>query len=194
VEERQLIERSRSGDRKAFGCLVRQYYARIFRSALLFLKDRARAEDFTQEVFLAAFRSVRRFEGRSSFYSWLYGIYLNLARKRLRDRGRETGRKEVTIEGWASLPAPRAERKEDVMALVDAVTSLPSELRSVVELCYFDRLSYREIAGVLGCPEGTVKSRLYYAKEKIREKLKDHELFRRYRYPSDGEPAEEKES
>ena len=166
--------------------LVEQYYDRIFRAARFMSGDTTAAEDLTQETFLAAGQSLSRFRGKSSPYTWLYGILLNKFRRWLRRRKTRTtmslqamsdgsaGREgSEVLEADVPLPEETASRREDAGRVRAAMDTLTPDHRGVIALRFMDGLSYQEIAEALDCPVGTVKSRIHYALLRIEDVLTD---------------------
>ena len=184
-EDRALVDRARLGDEDAFGDLVRKYQHRIVNFARALVAETADAEDVAQEAFLRAFRALRQFRGQSSFKTWLYQIAANTARTHA---GRRRAKREVqpldsprggpgeTESGavrWTSMASP-----EDVEAdvirrdqLDRALASLPVELRETVVLRDVEGWDYREIATALDIPIGTVESRIFRARQRLRRLL-----------------------
>ena len=171
----------RDGDRAAFRVLVERTQGRAFGLALRVLRDEEQARDVVQDAFLKAYASLDRFEGRSSFYTWLHRIVMNLCLDRLR-RERGARRVEWSEELERELPAdPEApsqqdpavalERSELRAQLARAIAQLPEDARRTLELREIDGLSYQEIAESLGVPKGTVMSRLHYARRRVRQAL-----------------------
>jgi len=172
-EELQLIRRSQAGDADAFGQLVTKYRTRIFTMVCGIVGNEQDAWDIAQEGFLKAWRSMHRFEGRSSFYTWLYSITWNLAIYSLRRSSREEV-VELNDAIPSSLPGPRinsqrAEIREQVNA---AIAKLSPEHRAVVVLKELEDLQYREIAEILNLSIGTVMSRLFYARKRLQSMLR----------------------
>ncbi len=179
-----VVQRARAGDHAAFRVLVERYQGRAYRLALRVLRDEDQARDVVQDAFLKVYGSLDRFEGRSSFYTWLYRIVMNLCldRKR-RDRSdREVEWDEETAGGSLADPAvadpaqsgPEAEavRSELRTFVARAIEALPEDARRAIQLREIDGLSYKEIAEALGIPKGTVMSRLYYARRRLQEALR----------------------
>lgn len=176
--DRELVERARGGERAAFDLLVARYQRRLLRLVLRLLRDQAEAEDVVQETFLKAYRALPRFRGEAAFYTWLYRIALNGARNvilRRRQRGAPQG---VTP---AQLPAPSGEigtpesmlLSKQVMQTIDAaLEALPLELRTAIVLREIEGLSYEEIGQIMECPLGTVRSRIFRAREAIARRLR----------------------
>ncbi len=185
--ESEVIARAQKGDHEAFRWLVERYQARAVRVAFRVLKDEDQAKDAVQEAFLKVYGSIRRFEGRSSFYTWLYRIVFNfcLDLKR-RDRSSkhvewDEGRAlEVAVgRGVANGPSQGSsgggisnlEREELRLQVAKAIAQLPDSQRETLMLRESEELSYTEIAEVLGISKGTVMSRLHYARKKVQEIL-----------------------
>lgn len=171
-DELELIDRAMAGEVIAFEQLATKHAARLCRCALALGKDSHWAEDLAQETLIEAWRSLARFDGRCQFSTWLFGI--------LRHRFLKGRRNQNAIRNFASDAAGReqctarsphqsAEVSEDAERVRRAVTSLPDEHRLVVELRFFASATLEEIAATLGCPVGTVKSRLHNALEKMRQ-------------------------
>jgi RNA polymerase sigma-70 factor, ECF subfamily len=167
-EDFDLIRRSQSGDTEAFGALVIKYQTRLFTMICCMLGDENDAWDLAQEGFLKAWRSIQRFESRSSFYTWLHRISLNLALDFLRRRGR---RSEVELDDTlpSFLPSPRAnyERAEIREGINAALAQLSPEHRAIIVLRELEEMTYLEIAEVLDLSQGTVMSRLFYARKRL---------------------------
>lgn len=174
--DRELVERARAGERAAFDQLVARYQRRLLRLVLRLLRDQAEAEDVVQETFLRAYRALPRFRGDAAFYTWLYRIALNGARNTIqcrRLRGGPTGAVP------AQVPAPEIGTPESmllskqVMQAIDAaLEALPLDLRTAIVLREIEGLSYGEIAQIMECPLGTVRSRLFRAREAIARRLR----------------------
>lgn len=188
AEDRDLVRRAREGDQDAFRVLVERHQARAYRLAVRVLRDEEAARDAVQEALLKAYRSLSRFEGRSSFYTWLYRLVMNqcLDMKRADRSARqvEWDDGEALDRAAAELPAPEvagvafepaAERMRGELrgALGEAVASLPEAARRILLLREVDGLSYAELAKTLGIPKGTVMSRLHYARRKMQEFLRE---------------------
>jgi RNA polymerase sigma-70 factor (ECF subfamily) len=182
--DEELIRRARGGDRDAFGMLVERHQDRIYNAVLRIVGNTAAAEDVTQKVFVNAFLRIREFTGGSLFTTWLYRIAHNEAISNLRYEGR---RRAVSLDRTSSdeeepsLPEPpdmnadpaaAAERQEDVEMLHRALARLDPEDRSILVLREMEGLSYEEIASAMSIPIGTVRSRLYRAREALRKSLR----------------------
>lgn len=190
----EAIERVRGGDREAFRILVERYQRRAYRLALRVLRDDEQARDAVQEGFLKAYASLHRFEGRSSFYTWLYRLVMNLCLDlKRRDRSGshvewDDGRCIESAEGVGPAlgdprgggdhaPADAVLRKELRLQVGAAIEELPEGARETLLLREVDGLSYAEIAEALGVPKGTVMSRLHYARRRIRKLLGEQGLL-----------------
>lgn len=176
--DRELMERARAGERAAFDQLVERYQRRLLRLVLRLLRDQAEAEDVVQEAFLRAYRALPRFRGDAAFYTWLYRIALNGARNAILRRRQRGGPQGVTAP---QLPAPVGEigtpesmlLSKQVMQTIDAaMDALPLDLRTAIVLREIEGLSYEEIAQVMACPLGTVRSRIFRARETIARRLR----------------------
>lgn len=168
-----------------FAKLVDEHYDRIFRAARFMSGNTAVAEELVQETFLAAAESLRSFRGRSSTYTWLYGILLNKFRRWLRHKEAaalsvqamfqddEDGHLQETLEAAWPGPVENAERNEAVERVREAINGLTADHRSVITLRFIEGMTYEEIADALDCPIGTVKSRIHYALQKIGRRLSE---------------------
>ncbi len=190
-DERELIKRARAGEAIAFERLAKQHVARLWRCAMALGKDSHWAEDLVQETLVEAWRSLARFDGRCRFSTWLYGILRHRFWKGQRRRS------AVTLSAPDALglerssgcsPDRSAEASEDAQQVRRAVASLPEEHRLVVELRFFGGATLDEIAAVLGCPLGTVKSRLHYALEELRQMNLAVNLFTSSRETKESKP------
>lgn len=183
-EDAALVQRSREGDEEAFTRLVQKYQTRVVGVAYSVVRDAEDAVDVAQEAFIKVHRNLKGFRGKSSFYTWLYRVTINLAidrdrkRKRRRtesleaiqERSTDTGEPVFPDEG----PSPHEVAADgELSALVnEAIDSLPPRHRTVVLLRDVQGLSYQEIADVAGCSLGTVMSRLHYARRKLKERIR----------------------
>ena len=182
-----LVEKCRRGDGSAFDELVRRHKDRLYNVVYRFLGSHEDAQDVVQEVFVRAYRSIEGFRGESQVYTWLYRIALNLARNRVRDskrKGRDKGTSLEALEGAAPGVAGRASSTErnpgsEAMAheleetLQRVLDELPESCRMAFVLRTVDGLSYEEIAELMECPRGTVKSRLNQARRMLRDRLEE---------------------
>jgi RNA polymerase sigma-70 factor, ECF subfamily len=184
LPDHELVERVIEGRQEAYKVLVERYQGRIFRVAFGLMRNREDAREVTQEAFIKAYRNLPNFRRDSSFYTWIYRITVNLGidQKRKAYRSRETpldeGRlsvEEAHHTGPRPLPGPRQNlhRKELAGRIGEAIASLPDDQKLVIVLREVQGLSYKEIADQTGIAEGTVMSRLFYARKKLQGLLKD---------------------
>ncbi len=181
--DQELVVRVQKGDKAAFDLLVRKYQHRIAKLVSRYVSDRSEVEDVTQEAFIKAYRAIGGFRGESAFYTWLYRIAINTAKNYLVSQGRrppasdmETEEAEL-IEAGASLrdvmtPERHLLADEIARTVERAISSLPEDLRTAITLREIDGLSYDEIAAVMDCPIGTVRSRIFRAREAIDSELR----------------------
>jgi len=183
-----LVERALAQDLAAFEQLVARYQNRIMGFVARMLNDREEAEDVTQEVFIKAYRSLDSFRGASSFSTWLYRIAQNLcidrARKRKRspqqaysldepiDKDEDRGGREIA--DFSTEPSLGVEREELRRQVRQTVAEMPEKLRSVLVMCDIQGMAYEDIARVLECPVGTVKSRLFHARADLARRLRPY--------------------
>jgi RNA polymerase sigma-70 factor (ECF subfamily) len=179
--EIQWTARARGGDREAFGRLVELHMRRAYGAALGLVGSSADALDLSQEAFVKAFRSIARFQPGAPFFPWYYSILRNLCFNHLRDRGRRArllreaadGGERPAAVGFQPGPDVLAERSEQREAVWTAIGGLREEEREVLVLREFEGLSYKEIAGLAGCPVGTVMSRLFAARKNLKAALEE---------------------
>jgi RNA polymerase sigma-70 factor (ECF subfamily) len=183
-----LVERCQRGDRAAFEALVKRYQDRIYNFVYRMTEDPDEAEDLTQEVFVRVYRSLPRFRGQASFQTWLYRIASNLCIDRHRHQERSPqvvrsldapvegpdGEREFEVPDWQSNPESAFLSQELREQVHRALASLTEKLRVVVVMYDMQGLSYEEIAQILRCPVGTVKSRLFNARAALREALRPY--------------------
>ena len=179
-DEAELIERAKGGDTKAFGILIERYQRRVIGVAMAVVHDQEDALELAQESFVRAFENIGKFESRSSFSTWLYRIAANIAIDfRRRERRHPTMRGEEAETEIQRLPSKlgdsfkETQRSEMAHRIKDALGQLTPEHRAAILLREVEGLSYDEISDVLQCPRGTVMSRLHYARNHLREILKD---------------------
>ncbi len=180
----ELVERCQADDTAAFQVLVERYQQRASRLAYRYVRNQEDARDITQEAFIRAFRSIKDFRTESQFYTWLYRILVNLSLDHLRRNKMETSeyqddlmlRSQTVAEAQHKRSNPREElwKKQRQVAIVEAIESLPDDQKTTVILREIDGLSYEEIAQVTRVPIGTVMSRLFYARRKLQDKLKEY--------------------
>ncbi len=180
----QLVERVQAGDREAFSLLVVKYQRKLLRLVMRFVRDAAEAEDVTQEAFVKAYRALPNFRGESAFYTWLYRIGVNTAKNWLVANGRRMPTvTDVTDEDGENIEDGGLLRDDEtpeqillskqIGATVNAaMDALPEDLRTAISLREIEGLSYEEIAQVMDCPIGTVRSRIFRARDAIAAKLR----------------------
>jgi RNA polymerase sigma-70 factor (ECF subfamily) len=182
--DQELVERAQRGDKQAFGLLVEKYQRKLARLLSRFVRDPAEVEDVTQEAFIKAYRALPKFRGDSAFYTWLYRIGINTAKNYLM----AAGRRAPTSTGVDSEEAESLEEGEQLRDIntpeslllsreigdtVNAtMESLPEELRTAIQLREIEGMSYEDIAQIMNCPIGTVRSRIFRAREAIADQLK----------------------
>lgn len=181
MEDRDLIERVKSGESECFAELVLRYERPVFQSVFVFLGNRQEAEDVTQDVFVTAFRKIASFEYRASFLTWLRRIAFNQcvdARRKSKSRRTTSVDFEYEPQEVSEVPSPDsvAQGKELVDRVRGAIDSLGEEQRSIILLRDIDGLDYSEIAGLLDIPVGTVRSRLHRARCELREVMEKRGL------------------
>jgi RNA polymerase sigma-70 factor (ECF subfamily) len=164
--DRALIARTANGDESAFRLLYERLAERVFRYAFSLLHNRHLAEEVAQETMVVVWRQAAKFEGRSKVSTWVFGIARFRALDLLRKEQRGARVPETTLV--EPDPAPAVHDRERALG---AIKTLPEEQREVVFLTFYEGLSYSEIASMLGIPEGTVKSRMYYARRALAEAL-----------------------
>jgi RNA polymerase sigma-70 factor (ECF subfamily) len=182
--DQQLVERAQRGDKRAFELLVLKYQRKLGRLLSRFVRDPAEVEDVTQEAFIKAYRALPGFRGDSAFYTWLYRIGINTAKNYLVALGRRaptsTGFDNEEAEGFedadqlrdSSTPESELEGKEIAATVNRAMDALPKDLRTAITLREIEGLSYEEIASVMNCPVGTVRSRIFRARDAIAAELR----------------------
>lgn len=182
--EQQLVARARRGDKGAFDTLVRKHRPRLARLLARFVRDSADVEDVTQEAFIKAYRALPLFRGDSAFYTWLYVIGVNTARNYLKAMGRRvsaaTAAESEDAEAFGdgeplrdlATPESLLMASQVAAALNDAIERLPEELRSAMLLRELELMDYGHIARRMGCPLGTVRSRIFRARETVAARLR----------------------
>ena len=182
--DQQLVERAQHGDKKAFELLVVKYQRKLARLLSRFIRDASEVEDVTQEAFIKAYRALPSFRGDSAFYTWLYRIGINTAKNYLVALGRraptvtEIDNEEAEdVEVGEQLkdmntPEQQMMTRQIAETVNSTLLKLPEELRTAITLREIDGLSYEEIAQIMNCPIGTVRSRIFRAREAIAEQLR----------------------
>jgi len=182
--DHQLVERAQRGDKKAFELLVVKYQRKLARLLSRFIRDASEVEDVTQEAFIKAYRALPSFRGDSAFYTWLYRIGINTDKNYLVALGRRaptvTGVDSEEAEGIEegdqlkdlNTPENQMMSRQIVETVNQTLQELPEELRTAITLREIDGLSYEEIAQIMNCPIGTVRSRIFRAREAIAEHLR----------------------
>lgn len=181
--DQQLVERVQKGDKRAFDLLVVKYQHRIASLVSRFVQDADEVQDVTQEAFIKAYRALGNFRGDSQFYTWLYRIAVNTAKNYLVSRNRRPPGSDIEVDDAVFFDSADALRdidspeenlmSEQLMAVVNnAIKQLPEDLRAALTLREYDGLSYEEIADVMACPVGTVRSRIFRAREAVDNAMK----------------------
>ncbi|MCZ6657188.1 MAG: RNA polymerase sigma factor RpoE [Gammaproteobacteria bacterium] len=181
--DQELVRRVKRGDRIAFDLLFSRYQHKILNLIGRYVRNPEEVEDVAQEAFIKAFRALPRFRGDSAFYTWLYRIAINTAKNHLVARSRRPPGQDVDIDDAQFMDgadelrqgeSPEAALARDQLSdVIDgAISQLPEDLRSAVTLREFDGLSYEQIAEIMDCPVGTVRSRIFRAREAIDERIR----------------------
>jgi RNA polymerase sigma-70 factor (ECF subfamily) len=182
--DRQLVERAQRGDKQAFSLLVEKYQRKLARLLSRFIRDPAEVEDVTQEAFIKAYRALPAFRGDSAFYTWLYRIGINTAKNYLMALGRRAPTStEVEAEDAEGFEEGEQLRdintpeslllSNEIAETVNAtIEKLPEELRKAIQMREIEGMSYEDIAKIMNCPIGTVRSRIFRAREAIAEQLR----------------------
>jgi len=181
VIDQQLVERVKAGDKRAFDLLVKKYQHKIVGLIGRYIYDSHEAMDVAQETFIKAYRAIPRFRGDSAFYTWLYRIAINTAKNHLVARGRKPADVDVDdaqyFEGDSDLkdietPENQLYRDELEQVIKRTLDRLPEDLRVALTLREFEGLSYEDIASIMDCPVGTVRSRIFRARESIDKEIR----------------------
>ncbi len=179
-----LVARVQRGDKRAFDLLVLKYQQRITKLIARYVNDPVETLDVAQEAFIKAYRALPKFRGDSAFYTWLYRIAINTAKNHLVSQGRRPPSEDIDAgeaeqyEGARDLrdgdtPERLAMRDEMLQAISEAIDGLPEELRTAILLREMEGMSYEEIATTMNCPVGTVRSRIFRAREAIDNRLRE---------------------
>ena len=182
--DQQLVARVQKGDTRAFDMLVLKYQHKIFGLVSRYVHDADEVQDVAQEAFIKAFRALPKFRGDSAFYTWLYRIAINTAKNYLVSRSRRPPGSDVAVadaeyyEGGGALRDIETPESAlfgaELKAVVErAISELPDDLRTAVTLREFDGLSYEDIADIMDCPVGTVRSRIFRAREGIDKQVRE---------------------
>ena len=180
--DQELVERVKQGDKTAFDLLVIKYQQRIINLVTRFVRNQSDAQDVTQEAFIKAYRAMPNFRGESAFYTWMYRIAVNTAKNHLAVQSRRpvAAERDITeieqIEGDNALkdyatPEHMLLRDEIQETIIKAIENLPDELKMAITLREAEGLSYEDIASAMDCPIGTVRSRIFRAREAIDNQL-----------------------
>jgi len=182
--DQQLVERVQRGDKHAFDLLVTKYQRKLGRLISRFVRDPAEAEDVTQDAFIKAYRALPGFRGESAFYTWLYRIGINTAKNHLLTNKRRAPTstpfdaeesesfEDASLLREVNTPENELMSKQVVGVVQASLQQLPEDLRSALTLREIEGLSYEEIAIVMDCPIGTVRSRIFRAREAVAENLR----------------------
>ncbi|MDQ7073384.1 MAG: RNA polymerase sigma factor RpoE [Gammaproteobacteria bacterium] len=180
----ELVQRVQAGDKKAFDVLIMKYQQRIVHVITGFVHDPVEALDVAQEAFIKAYRAIPNFRGDSAFYTWLYRIAINTAKNYLTARARRPPASDVdAMDATNYYDAPELKEFETPesnmisndleQAIHQAIESLPEDTATAIKLREFDGMSYEEIAEVMECPIGTVRSRIFRAREAIEQQIQE---------------------
>ena len=179
----ELVRRVQGGDKRAFDALFARHQHKIAGLISRYVRDREDVADLVQEVFIKAYRALPRFRGDSAFYTWVFRIAINTSKNHVASRGRRPSEANIDIEDAEHLDGgellrdaddPESEMSRDQLAQVidEVLRDLPEDLRSAVTLREYDGLSYEQIADIMDCPVGTVRSRIFRAREAIDERIR----------------------
>ncbi|MFP8842354.1 RNA polymerase sigma factor RpoE [Shewanella baltica] len=182
LSDQQLVERVQQGDKNAFNLLVLKYQSKVISLISRYVRNQADVADVAQEAFIKAYRALPNFRGESAFYTWLYRIAVNTAKNYLVSQGRRTPANDVDAEDAEYYEGSDALKEfasperlllsEEIKKVIfDTLETLPEELRMAISLRELDGMSYEDIAIVMDCPVGTVRSRIFRAREAIDKKL-----------------------
>lgn len=181
LEDQLLVERSKKGDREAFEHLVRLYENKVYTIAYRLMGNHADASDLAQDAFIKIYQALPNFRGDSSFSTWIYHITVNVCRDELRKRQRRptvsldepTGENNTTYEIRSNAPGPEEmlDRSETQAMIQECLNNLSDDYRTILVMREIQDLAYEEIAELLGCSLGTVKSRLSRARQALKEKI-----------------------
>lgn len=184
VTDKQLVERAQAGDSRAFDLLVKKYQHKIIGLIGRYVYDQAEVYDVAQEAFIKAYRALGKFRNESAFYTWIYRIAINTAKNHLVARGRRPPGSDMDINDaevldfsgrLADIETPESAIARDQLeaAVFDTIENLPEDLRTAITLREMDGLAYEDIANVMQCPVGTVRSRIFRAREAIDQRVNE---------------------
>ncbi|HWM65275.1 MAG: polymerase sigma-70 factor, subfamily [Gammaproteobacteria bacterium] len=187
VSDLSLVRRVQSGDKGAFDALVRKYQHKLVKLVMRYVRNPAEAEDIAQEAFIKAYRALPQFRGDSAFYTWLYRIAINTAKNAVVSRDRSPieynidRSTDATEESYDMQGRMKDSETPEGLVLTDeirstvnaAIEALPEDLKTAIVLRELDGLSYEEIAAAMDCPVGTVRSRIFRAREAIDRRLRE---------------------
>ncbi|BDM63622.1 RNA polymerase sigma factor RpoE [Shewanella sp. NFH-SH190041] len=182
ISDQQLVERVQHGDKNAFNLLVHKYQGKVINLIARYVRNQADVADVAQEAFIKAYRALPNFRGESAFYTWLYRIAVNTAKNYLVSQGRRAPANDIDVDdaeyydgsdALKEFDSPeRLMLSDEIKAVVfETLETLPEELRMAISLRELDGMSYEDIANVMECPVGTVRSRIFRAREAIDKKL-----------------------
>ena len=181
--DKELVKRVQAGDKQAFDLLVIKYQHKLVKLVSRYVHDHAEALDISQEAFIKAYRALPNFRGDSSFYTWLYRIGINTAKNYLVSQGRRPPDSDIDAQDAERYdiesrlkdnesPEALAHRDQVEAVVISAIEALPEDLRTAITLREFEGMSYEEIATAMDCPIGTVRSRIFRARESIDKRLR----------------------
>ena len=179
----QLIDEVGKGNQAAFDILFSKYNNKLYASLLAFTKSQDLAEDLTQKTFIRVWKKIETFRGDSSLFTWIYRIAINLAKnefssKQAKNQGITDNIDDTyDLESSVSSPESHAIETESMQAVMDFIASLPTDLREAISLREFNGKSYEEIAQITSSPIGTVRSRIFRAREEILNFMKEEEIY-----------------
>ncbi len=180
--DQQLVERVQQGDKRAFNLLVQKYQHKVFNLIGRYVKNQSDVADVAQEAFIKAYRALPNFRGESAFYTWLYRIAVNCAKNHLVSQGRRPPGSDIEVADAEFLDGGEALRESGTpenhtlseelkQVIFRTIEKLPEDLRSAITLRELEGLSYEEIAAIMECPVGTVRSRIFRAREAIDKQI-----------------------
>ena len=180
--DQALVERVQSGDKAAFDLLVLKYQNKVINLISRYIRDSGEVYDVAQEAFIKAYRALPNFRGDSAFYTWLYRIAINTAKNHLVALGRRPPQSDIDVEDAEQFESAGDLREHDTpegmllkdeveRVVAETIEQLPEDLRTAITLRELEGLSYEEIAEAMGCPVGTVRSRIFRAREAIQKRL-----------------------